>query len=196
MRETKGEAVSATEWLNNRFTCLQNSAVTGCKRGKKVGLGEVSWRTTMEKQNDSDSISGVSVLAAGTSVPRPELISSLGIASFVGGEAIPVSPPPAQTLWESVTHTQLSLNNKSRSAKAIGPQKVKIPLKRSHPSLSKRANKLDSQQGFEQDFPGHPGPAGKKEKNRKEQKPKQNQVILYRFTYCSPASMYMGSDSR
>ena len=48
------------------------------------------------EQNDSDGISGVSVLAAGTLVPRLELISSPGIASFVGGEAIPVSPPPAK----------------------------------------------------------------------------------------------------
>ena len=35
---------------------------------------------------------GVSVLKAGTSVPRPELISSPCIASFVDGEAIQVSP--------------------------------------------------------------------------------------------------------
>ena len=44
MRETKGEAVSATELLNNRFTCLQNSAVSNCQRGPaaRKGLGEVS----------------------------------------------------------------------------------------------------------------------------------------------------------
>ena len=38
---------------------------------------------------------GVSVLKAGTSVPRPELISSPCIASFIDGEAIQVSPSPA-----------------------------------------------------------------------------------------------------
>ena len=42
-----------------------------------------------------DSLKTVQTYVAGTSVPRPELISSPGIASFVGGEAIPVSPPPA-----------------------------------------------------------------------------------------------------
>ena len=35
------------------------------------------------------------MLKAGTSVPRPELISSPCIASFVDGEAIQVSPSPA-----------------------------------------------------------------------------------------------------
>ena len=39
--------------------------------------------------------SGVIVLKAGTSVPRPELISSPCIASFVDGEAIQVSPSRA-----------------------------------------------------------------------------------------------------
>ena len=56
----------------------------------------------MEEHNDSDRISGVSVLAAGTSVPRPELMSSPGIASFVGGEATPVSPPPAREVRGNV----------------------------------------------------------------------------------------------
>ena len=47
--EQQGEKVSATELFNNLFTHLQNAAVTGCKRGKKVGLGDqVAWRTTMK----------------------------------------------------------------------------------------------------------------------------------------------------
>ena len=39
------------------------------------------------------------MLKAGTSVPRPSLISSPCIASFVDGEAIQVSPSPACGKW-------------------------------------------------------------------------------------------------
>ena len=47
-------------------------------------------------------------MKAGTSVPRPELISSPCIASFVDGEAIQVSPSPAgnaRTLRNRAGHT-------------------------------------------------------------------------------------------
>ena len=44
---------------------------------------------------------GVGVLKAGTSVPRPELISSPCIASFVDGEAIQVSPSPAEEAFKT-----------------------------------------------------------------------------------------------
>ena len=47
------------------------------------------------------------MLKAGTSVPRPELISSPCIASFVDGEAIQVSPSPA---WESVVKVENPLS--------------------------------------------------------------------------------------
>ena len=46
MRETKGEAVSATELLNNRFTCLQNAAAASS--AAKNGFVGSSMQTTME----------------------------------------------------------------------------------------------------------------------------------------------------
>ena len=50
MRETKGEAVSATELLNNWFTCLQNAAERPLLKGG--GEGNLFWgiacRTTMK----------------------------------------------------------------------------------------------------------------------------------------------------
>ena len=59
---------------------------------------------------------------AGTSVPRPELISSPCIASFVDGEAIQVSPSPAgnaRTLRNRAGHTHTHIYSTSSPCKKV-----------------------------------------------------------------------------
>ena len=99
MRETQGERVSATELLNRLFTCLQNAAVTGCKRGKKVGLGEVSWRTTMESKSrkvESQRVQKFLQQVRRQEVSRRYHEQEIGV--FVG--TCPISAPGAPCLIE------------------------------------------------------------------------------------------------
>ena len=56
MRETKGEAVSSTEVLNNLFTCLQNAAE---RRLLKAAGGNLFWSSVQnhhEKQRTAEGV--------------------------------------------------------------------------------------------------------------------------------------------
>ena len=66
-----------------------------CKSAVGKGLGVYHENNHGTNETAAGWTIGVGVLKAGTSVPRPELISSPCIASFVDAEAIQVSPSPA-----------------------------------------------------------------------------------------------------
>ena len=57
MRETKGEAVSATEWLNNLFNCLQDgtAAQSRQKAAEENVLGSIM-RTAMETNHRAERL--------------------------------------------------------------------------------------------------------------------------------------------
>ena len=119
----KVEKSAETVWLNmvsnrTRKTRLQSCASLRSAAERNLFVGEYREEEPWNQRTAAGWTSGVIVLKAGTSVPRPELISSPCIASFVDGEAIQVSPSPAHVKWREWwwktlcpgldTHTQIA----------------------------------------------------------------------------------------
>ena len=72
------------------MTCCKNARLL-----KKAGGRKVWGKYRGTTMNQTVRVGQLVKVLASTSVPRPELISSPCIASFVDGEAIQVSPSPA-----------------------------------------------------------------------------------------------------
>ena len=103
-RKVENRKVKRSErkvWFNLVFNCTRKKIGHSarlqvcCKSAVGKGFGVYHENNHGTNETAAGWTIGVGVLKAGTSVPRPELISSPCIASFVDGEAIQVSPSPA-----------------------------------------------------------------------------------------------------